>query len=211
MSIPAPLLKDFLPQLNPALRAGFAEHGLHETFPAETELLREGQYVKVVPLVIKGLLKVFTRYEDRELLLYYIQPGESCIMSFSASLENSPSKIYASTEEETELLLLPVDRVANWRREYPDINTLFFNQFTARYSELLDTIHHLLFDQLDVRLINYLKEKVRLTRENPIKITHKQIATELGTSREVISRLIKKLEKDDSLQQQGHRIYIREM
>ncbi len=176
--------------------------------PEGTEILREGQYTKVIPIVINGLIKVFTRYEDKELLLYYIKPNESCIMSFSASLKNLPSKIYAVTEENTEVLLLPVDKVIGWTKQFPDINSLFFQQFNTRYSDLLDTINHLLFDQLDKRLYDYLLKKSELTNSSQLKISHRQIASELGTAREVISRVMKKLENEGKVKQNNNFIEI---
>ena len=175
---------------------------------AETEILREGQYIKVIPLVLEGLVKVFTKYEDNELLLYYIQPNESCVMSFTASLKNEPSKVFAITEENSKILLLPVEKVAQWIGEFPDLNSLFFQQYNIRYSDLLETINQLLFDKLDKRLLDYLKEKVRLTRKNPLKISHRQIANELGTAREVISRVMKKLEQEAKVKQLGTTIEI---
>jgi CRP/FNR family transcriptional regulator len=176
--------------------------------PKNTEILREGQYVKVIPIVLEGLIKVFSRHQDRELLLYYIKPNESCVMSFAASLRNEPSKIFAITEENTTALLLPVDKVAGWTKQFPDINTLFFQQYNLRYSELLDTINHVLFDKMDKRLYDYLVEKVDLTAKNPLKISHRQIANELGTAREVISRVMKKLETEGKVKQHSSSIEI---
>ncbi|MCC6584047.1 MAG: Crp/Fnr family transcriptional regulator [Chitinophagales bacterium] len=177
-------------------------------FPKQTELIREGQFIKVIPIVLKGLIKVFTRKEDKELLLYYIQPGESCIMSFSAALKNDTSKIFAITEEETELILLPTDKIAHWLVEYPSINMLFYQQYEMRYTELIDTINQLLYDKLDKRIMTYLQEKSELTGKNPIKITHKEIALELGTAREVVSRILKKLEKLEKVKQHQDSIEI---
>jgi len=173
-----------------------------------TEILREGQFVKVIPIVISGLIKVFTRYEDKEILLYYIKPTESCIKSFSASLANTPSQVYAITEETTTAVLLPVSKVLQWKQQFPILNELFFEQYNIRYNELLKTINHLLFDTLDVRIYNYLIEKKELTHKNPLKITHKQIANELGTAREVVSRLIKKLESENKVKQLSNQIKI---
>jgi CRP/FNR family transcriptional regulator, anaerobic regulatory protein len=173
-----------------------------------TEILREGQYIKVIPLVIEGLLKVFTKYEDKELLLYYIQPNESCVMSFTASLKNEPSKVFAITEENTKLLLLPVEKVSKWIEEFPDLNNLFFQQYNLRYSDLLETINQLLFDKMDKRLLDYLLEKVKLTKKNPLKISHRQIASELGTAREVISRVMKKLENENKVKQHSNSVEI---
>lgn len=170
-------------------------------FPANTELVREGQYVKYIPIVLNGLVKVFTQFEEKELLLYYIKPEQSCIMSFSSCINNDKSKIFAITEEETTVLLIPSDKIAKWVTQFPTINALFYKQYDLRYAELVDTIHQMLYYKLDKRLIDYLSEKVKVTGKNPIKISHKEIANDLGTAREVVSRLVKKLEKQNLLQQ----------
>lgn len=169
--------------------------------PANTEILREGQYVKVVPLVLKGVIKVFGRFDDKELLLYYIQPDESCIMSFSAALKNEPSRIFAITEEDTTVLLLPTEKVNAWVRKFPHINQLFYQQYNQRYAELLDTINHLLFNRLDQRVYSYLQEKARLKGEQTLQVKHRQIAAELGTAREVVTRVLKRLEQEGKIVQ----------
>lgn len=177
-------------------------------FPKKTELIREGQFVKLVPIVLKGLVKVFIGKDEKELLLYYIHPRETCIMSFSACLKNEKSKIFAITEEESNVLLIPSDKLSRWVTDYPKINQLFYQQFDLRYAELIVTINHLLFDKLDKRLLDYLGEKISLTGKNPVKITHKEIANDLGTAREVISRLIKKLEHLQKVKQHHDSIEI---
>ncbi len=197
-----------LGHLSDALIAEIIEASTIKEFPKNTVILREGQYVKVIPIVIKGLIKVFTSYEDRDLLLYYIRPQESCIMSFSASLKNDPSKIVAVSEEDTKAILLPVEKVSNWIRKYPEINSLFFQQYHLRYGELLDTINHVLFDKMDKRLYDYLKEKMQLSGTKTIKISHRQIAKDLGTAREVISRVMKKLESEGKVHQHSNSIEI---
>lgn len=179
-----------------------------QTIPAGTEILRAGQYVKVVPIVLDGLIKVYNRFEDKELLLYYIKPDESCIMSFASSLRNEPSKVFAATEEETTALLIPSNKVPNWVHQFPDINTIFYQQYNLRYSELLYTIHHVLFKKMDERLLNYLSEKADLMKTKSLKISHRQIASELGTAREVISRVMKKLENEGKVLQEGNSIKI---
>jgi len=199
-------LTGLFPSYSAALLGEINENAVIKTIPENTEILREGQYIKVIPLVISGLIKVFTRYEDKELLLYYIEPRESCIMSFSAGLRNEPSKIYAVTEESTTALLLPIDKVVHWTKQYPDINVLFFQQFNLRYSDLLDTINQLIFNQLDKRLLDYLVKRTSLSRSDSLKISHRQIASELGTAREVISRLMKKLEQEGKVRQQNNNI-----
>lgn len=183
------------------LLSALEEHADIREVPANTVLLRDGQYVKVIPIVLKGLIKVFVSFEEKELLLYYIQPGESCIMSFSASLKNEPSRIMAITEEDSVILLLPVDKVGHWVKQFPGINQLFYQQYNLRYAEMLDTINHLLFGRLDTRLYSYLLEKARIKGERVLTLKHKQIAAELGTAREVVTRVIKRLEQEGKVRQ----------
>jgi len=197
-----------LAPFHPDLVAEINSSALQKELPKDQEILTEGQYVKRIPFVLDGLIKVSTRHEDKELLLYYIKPNERCIMSFAAGLKNEPSKVCATTEEETSVLLLPVDKVSSWTKQFPDINNLFFQQYNLRYGELLDTIHQVLFERMDKRLHTYLKEKIEVTSKNPLKISHRQIAKELGTAREVISRTMKKLEAENRVKQHPGRIEI---
>jgi CRP/FNR family transcriptional regulator, anaerobic regulatory protein len=176
--------------------------------PKGTEILKEGQYIKALPIVLDGLVKIFSRFNDRELLLYYIKPDESCVMSLSASLNNEPSKIFAVAEEDAEVLLIPVEKIPLWLKNFPRLNNLFYQQYNLRYIDLLDTIHHVLFDKMDKRLYDYLKEKARLTNQQELKITHHQIANELGTVREVITRVMKKLETEGKIKQESSSIKI---
>ncbi len=178
-----------------------AAHGVIMDFAEGTEILREGQYIKLIPIVLKGLVKVFASFEEKELLLYYIEPSQSCVMTFSAGLNNSPSRIFAITEEDSTLLLLPVEKMNSWIKHYPQINELFYQQYNLRYSELLDTINSLLFNRMDQRLYSYLLEKSKLKGEKILQLKHKQIAGELGTVREVITRVIKRLEQEGKVKQ----------
>lgn len=177
-------------------------------FPENAELIREGQYVKVLPIVLEGAVKVFGGEDCKEILLYYILPGETCVMSFSACIKNEKSKVFALTTEPTTAILLPCDKLIRLILQYPVINRLFYQQFDQRYTELIDTVSHLLYDRLDKRLIDYLKEKKIMTGKNPIKISHKEIAKDLGTAREVVSRLIKKLEHHQKLKQHNDSIEV---
>lgn len=173
-----------------------------------TEILREQQYVKVLPIVIEGLVKVCSGFGEKEILLYYIEPSQSCIMSFYAALKNTPSRVYAQTEEESKIILIPVKYLPIWLKEHSEFNELFYNQFNLRYSELLDTISHLLLDKMDKRLYDHLQRKTNLRKNRSIKISHSQLANELGTVREVISRVMKKLEIDGKIAQKSGEITI---
>ncbi|MDZ7718851.1 MAG: Crp/Fnr family transcriptional regulator [Balneolaceae bacterium] len=201
-------LLQVFPHLNSELISEIADSAMMKEIPKGTEILREGQYVSVVPIVLEGLIKVFKQYEERDLLLYYIKPNESCIMSFAAGLKNEPSNVFAQTEENTTALLLPVEKIFSWIKKYPDLNSLFYQQYNLRYSELLETIQHVMFNKMDQRLYDYLREKIELLDKNPLKISHRQIASDLGTAREVVSRVMKKLEHEGKVEQQTNGIKI---
>ena len=183
------------------LRRKIIENGMRQDFSAGTELLREGQFVKVVPFVLSGLIKVYARFDEKELLLYYIRPEESCIMSFTAVIENTPSQVFAITEEVTETVLIPTELVQDWYRHDTAFNLLYFRQYHRRYHDLIQTISHLVFDKTEQRLLHYLREKAGLKGTNLLRIHHREIARDLGTAREVVSRLIKKLERTNQVRQ----------
>ncbi len=200
--------KKILSFLKPDLVDKILNESSIKEFPKGTEILREQQYVKVLPIVLNGLIRVYSRFEEKELLLYYIEPAQSCVMTFYAALKNTPSKVFAITEEDSKVLLIPVQLLPNWLKEYPDFNQLFYNQFNLRYSELLETIGSLLLDRMDKRLYDYLKKKSDLINSNSITMSHNQIANELGTAREVITRVLKKLETEGKVLQNAGEIRI---
>lgn len=201
MPLDISLLKKLLPQFSETLQKLFASDGTVLEMESGTQILTEGQSVKMIPIVLDGLVKVFTRHEDKDLLLYYIKPHESCVMSFLAGIKNQPSRIYAQAEERTTLLLLPAQKVEQWINEYPQLNNLFYDLYNTRYSELIDTLHQLIFQKLDARLFDYLREKSRLKGNSVLNLRHREIAQDLGTSREVITRVLKKLEKEGKIRQ----------
>ncbi len=201
MSLDIAEIKKYLPVFTEELMSEIANYGLIKEIPEGVEILKEGQYIKAIPIVLEGLVKVFTRMEEKELLLYYIGPAQSCIMSFSAGMSNAPSRIFAFTEDASIILLLPSDKLGKWVKQYPAINELFFQQYNLRYTEMLDTINSLLFDKMDQRLYNYLLEKSKLKGEKILTVRHKQIAGELGTAREVITRVMKRLEQEGKVRQ----------
>jgi CRP/FNR family transcriptional regulator len=195
------IIRKFLPHLGADLQKAFAQEGILKEIPTHTEVMQEGKHVTLIPLVLEGLIKVYTRNEDRELLLYYIEPRESCVMSFLAGIKNQPSKIFATTELPSKLLLLPARSVETWVEKFPGLNYLFYDLYNTRYSELIDTLNQLIFQRLDVRIFEYLKEKSRVTATKLLDLRHREIAQELGTSREVITRVLKKLEKEGKVKQ----------
>lgn len=181
---------------------------ISDTFPKNTVLIREGQYLKHLPVIIDGVVKVYSQFDGKELLLYYIKPKQSCIVSFTAAIYNKPSEIYAVTDAESKIALLPTNKVEEWTSKFPRFNQLFFDLYHQRYLDLLNTINQLVFTTLDQRIMKYLDEKSKLTNTNLISVPHRIIASDLGTAREVVSRVIKKLEKDQKVIQTSEGIKI---
>ena len=170
------------------------------TVNRQQQLLRIGEYIKVVPLVLSGSIRVIRNDESgKEILLYHIAAGESCALSISACLTNSKSHALAITEEETTALLVPADKVQKWMQQYPVWNSFVMTLYDQRFREMLDAFDAIAFKQMDSRLLDWLKEKQQLQANKQIIITHQQLANELGTAREVVSRLLKQLERQGSI------------
>ncbi len=165
-------------------------------FEAGTVILKQGSYVKVIPLMVSGLAKVFKEEPENgnEVLLYYIKPGESCIMSMTTLLHNTTSKVKAIVEERSEVVLIPADKAMQIAKKYPKWNEFIYELFNLKFDELLNVIEILTFSNKDIRLLEYLKKEAQLKNTNTLQTTHQHIAYDLGSSREVISRLLKKLE-----------------
>lgn len=160
-------------------------------------IIDSGQIIKHIPFVLEGMVKVFREDENgKELLIYYINPFESCALTFTCCMQENPSEVKASAEEDTELLLIPVHKLDEWMGKYPTWKTFVLKTIRLRFRELLKTIDQIAFQNLDGRLINYLSGKSNSTGSRLLNLSHQQIADELASSRVVISRLLKKLEND---------------
>ena len=202
------LLESRFPFLDQGILQELSEKSMLMEIEEGVEIMKEGQYVKMVPLVVEGLVKVFSRYEEKELLLYYIRPSEGCIMSFIAGLKDQPSRIFAITEEPTTLALLPSQYLEHWIKTFPRFNLMFYDLYNLRYADMLETIHHLVFEKLDQRIVEYLKVKATVMNVPSVDVRHHEIAKELGTSREVITRVLRKLEKENKIVQQEGKIRV---
>lgn len=162
-----------------------------------------------MPLVMSGLLRVMrTDDNGNEVFLYYLEGGETCAMSITCCLEGKRSSFHVVAEEDSELWLMPVSQLDNWITKYKNFRRFVFNSYQTRFDELLQTIDSMAFMNLDERLYNYLLDKKMASGSFEIKKTHQQIANELNTSRVVISRLLKKLEKEDKIEQRRNYIEI---
>lgn len=175
-------------------------NGNKKTYKEGEIILDENSSIRSIPIVMKGMIKVIRTEEDgREILLYYIQAGESCIMSFLGGMHNEKSIVKAEVEEDAEILFLPVDKVSLFIKEYPEWLDYIFRLYHKRFEELLDIINAIAFKKVDERLLNLLIKKTEISQSKTIIITHVQLANELGTARVVVSRLLKQLEDTGKL------------
>jgi CRP/FNR family transcriptional regulator len=182
-------------QTSPSLVEDLTKYSLRKNYPAGTVILNENASIRSIPIVTKGILKVLRTDEDgREILLYYIGAGESCIMSFLGGLHHETSKVRAEVEEDAEILFLPIEKVSLFIKEYPQWLDYIFRLYHKRFEELLEIINAIAFKKVDERLMTLLRKKSELTQSQTIAITHEQLANELGTARVVVSRLLKQLE-----------------
>lgn len=169
-----------------------------KTLPAETVMMQSNSYIRSIPVVLSGSMRVMREDEDgREILLYYIKPGESCIMSFLAGIHEDTSKVKLVVEEDSEVLMLPIAKASEWIKVYPEWADFIFKLYHKRFEELLDVINAVAFQKLDDRIVTLLKRKASVYGSNEFSITHQQLAEELGTTREVVSRLLKQMEKQE--------------
>ena len=184
-----------------------AQVGTFRSVPAEVELMDIGQTIKGVPLMLSGAVRISREdSQGNELLLYYLEEGESCTMTFAWELGQQKSKIRAVTEMPSDLIIVPLSVMENWSDQYPSWRNFLFKSYQKRMDELLETLDSLAFEQLEKRLWNYLIEKKRVTKQNILPITHQTIAQELHSSRVVISRLLKRLENNQKISLQRNAI-----
>lgn len=168
-------------------------------------IINQGDYIKVIPLVIRGKIKVFRQDESgKEVMLYTIKPGESCALTLASGLKHQPSAVFAETEVETELLAIPLEVLEQLLISFPKLNEFIVQTFHIRFEELIRVVDSVTFRNIDFRLIRLLQEMK--DSNNVVKATHQELADHLATAREVVSRLLKQLEKEKKII--NHRGYI---
>ncbi len=182
---------------SPALRNKLISYGTTKKFNTGDVILNEHAYIRSIPIVLSGSIRVMRNDDEgREILLYYIKSGESCIMSFLGGIHQDTSKVSAVADDETEILFVPIDKVITLIREHDEWLDFIFRLYHKRFEELLEVVNAVAFKKIDERLILLLQKKSELSKLKTIAITHEQLANELGTARVVVSRLLKQLEVD---------------
>lgn len=191
------------------MRASLSAYGTAKHYKQDDIILNESSHIKAIPIVVKGSLRVMRTEEDgREILLYYIKAGESCIMSFLGGIHQETSKVKAVAEEDVEVLFLPVDKVTALLKEFPEWLDYIFRLYHKRFEELLEVVNAVAFKKIDERLLDFLHKKAEITNSKTLFITHEQLANELGTARVVVSRLLKQLEINGTLKLGRNKIII---
>ncbi|MFZ2905187.1 MAG: Crp/Fnr family transcriptional regulator [Cyclobacteriaceae bacterium] len=185
----------------PEIRKKLEVYGITKKFNEGDTILNENVYIKSIPLVISGSIRVLrTDADGREILLYYIKSGESCIMSFLGGMHHDTSKVKAIAEEETEIMFIPIDQVNALIKEFPEWLDYIFRLYHKRFEELLEVVNAVAFKKMDERLLDFIKKKCNLTNSQTLYVTHEQLANELGTARVVVSRLLKQMEETGLVQ-----------
>jgi CRP/FNR family transcriptional regulator len=181
----------------PELQKEIEQVGILKTAKAGEILIDIGQYVKTIPILTKGSIKILRENIDgSELFMYYINVGDTCSMSLTCCMQNRLSGIRAEAEEDIEFIAVPVKYLEDWIRKYSSWRSFIFKSYQIRFDEMLLTIDSLAFKKMDERLMEYLKNKSKNAHNNLIHSTHQPIAKDLNASREAVSRLLKKMEID---------------
>lgn len=184
----------------PALLKEMQQFGEIKNFKEGDIVMDYGKYIRMMPIILKGTIKVLRMDESgKEILLYYLTSNESCSMAYSCCVEVKKSEVKAIAEDDVELIAIPHTKLDEWLCKYPSWKNYIMRSFNERFLELLKSIESIAFHKLDERLIGYLKEKKRLSGSSVIKVSHYLIADELATSRVVVSRLLKHLENEGKI------------
>lgn len=192
-------LKNVFPTLETALIAELEENSSIHNYKAGDILVKKGQYFKSALIVLEGVLKIYREDDEgNEFFIYYLEPGQACALSMVCASRQETSEIMAVALKETEVLTIPFNIIDEWMTKYKSWNNFVLSTYRQRFEELLITLDHVAFRNMDERLEFYLKRQVQKLGNN-LPLTHQQIAADLNSSREVISRLLKNMEKNNRL------------
>ena len=190
------IFEEVFPSFEKKLRDELQEKSEIKYFKSGEQLMRTGQYFRSAMLIVEGLVKVY-REDDQgnEFFMYYLQPGQACALSMVCATKSEASQLMAKAVRDTTVIAVPLQFMDTWMAEYKTWYQFVLETYRSRFEELLVTIDHVAFRAMDERLVFYLKRHKETLKSNLIEISHQEIADELNSSREVISRLLKKLEQ----------------
>lgn len=189
-------LEKLFPQFEPELITLIEKNAVEKIFHPGEVIMRTGQYIKSTVIVVSGRIKIYRQHEDGgEFLVYYIGPGEACAVSMICAIQSRASEIMAQAVEETEVIMLPIQLMEDFMSNFKSWTQFVVQTYRRRFDELLTVIDNIAFRNMDERLEFYLKRFSGETGKKILELTHQQIADDLNSSREVISRLLKKMEQ----------------
>lgn len=189
-----------------------AKVGVYKNFTADTTIIELGDFIKSMPLLISGAIKILREDENGdELVLYYLEKGDTCAMTLSCCMGQTKSKIRAVAETDVELILLPKEKMTDWLSSYKTWQSFILQSYHNRVEELLQAVDTIAFLKMDERIFKYLKDKAMVNNNDELTTTHKQIAEDLHTSRVVVSRLLKKLENENKIKLYRNSIKVLEL
>ena len=186
-----------------------ASSGVYKKIPQGQIIIDIGDAISYMPLLLTGAIKILREDEDGdELLIYFLEKGDTCAMTFSCCMGKSRSEIRAVAESDTELLMIPAQQMETWMGKYKTWQQFVLNSYHTRMMELLETVDTLAFMRMDERLFKHLQDKAKVTHDDMISTTHQEIAQDLHTSRVVVSRLLKKMEKEGKIEMNRSQIKV---
>ncbi|MFT7900920.1 Crp/Fnr family transcriptional regulator [Tenacibaculum ascidiaceicola] len=195
-----------------ALLQEIADVAIAKEAKANEVIIDIGSYITSIPLLLSGAIKILR--EDKEgddLVLYYIEKGDTCAMTLSCCMGQTKSKIKAIAETDVKLLMIPKQKMSEWLSKYKSWQEFILHSYHSRLQEFIDAIDTIAFLNMDQRLLKYLKDKALVNQNETISVTHQQIANDLHTSRVVVSRLLKALEKQDKIELHRNQIKVLEL
>ncbi len=202
-------LKSLFPFFESELLKEFEENYEIMEFAEGEDLMKSGQNIKSTIFIKEGLVKIYREDEEGdEIFMYHLEPGQACALSIICAVQNITSEIKATAVKPTKVYAIPIFFVEQWMKKYRSWYQFVLSTYRTRFEELLNTIDAIAFNNMDERLVMYLKKNSEISHNKTISVTHAQIAEELCTSREVISRLLKKLSKNGLIRVNRHNIEI---
>lgn len=187
---------ELLHEFESELREEILNSAIIREFPAGEIIMRSGQNMRATLLIAKGRVKIFREGEDGgEFFMYYLNPGEACALSIMCAARQETSKVMAQAVEDCEVWMVPFQKVSEWMGKFPSWYRYVVETYRTRFEELLQTLDQVAFRSLDERLEFYLEKQSRELGIRILNLTHQEIAVDLNSSREVISRLLKKMEQ----------------
>lgn len=183
----------------PEFREEIIRHCRIASFGKGETIVREGQYVKFLPIVLQGSIRVFQQKDEREILLYYVKATETCTMSLAAAYFDNKSTSHGVVAAPADVLVFPASLIPQWQLKYPSWNSYVMRMFRTRYDELVGSFQNVVFEHIDVRVMEYLKKKSTDDGSRTVYLSHQSLAHELGTTRVVVSRILKQFEHEKRL------------